>query len=143
MLYCCDGYTRAKIGVKGKFANDICTPDELDYLIKAYAGDTYRPNVYEYFVRRAISLVKGGGYQAFVVPDRLGFNQQFSKLRVQLVVTVQLAEATGCLSTPLIVFRKSSPRRSPVRSSVSHASQLLSKSDGHQRSSVSPRRFNH
>jgi len=72
------------VSLKGKFANDICTPDELDYLTRAYVGDTYRPNVYEYFVKRAISLAKTGGFQAFVVPDRLGFNQQFSELRFNL-----------------------------------------------------------
>jgi len=73
------------VSLKGKFANDICGPDELAYLTQTYAGDTYRPNLYEYFVKRAISLTKQGGLQAFIVPDRLGFNEQFSKLRTVLV----------------------------------------------------------
>ncbi|MCK4392672.1 Eco57I restriction-modification methylase domain-containing protein, partial [Candidatus Bipolaricaulota bacterium] len=72
------------ISLKGRFANEICRPDELAYLTRTYVGDTYRPNIYEYFVKRAISLVKTGGFQAFIVPDRLGFNQQFSELRFDL-----------------------------------------------------------
>ncbi|MEK6570345.1 MAG: TaqI-like C-terminal specificity domain-containing protein, partial [Bacteroidota bacterium] len=77
------------VSLKGKFANDIVTEAEFAYLTRRYKGDTYRPNMYEYFVKRAISLTKAHGYQSFIVPDRLGFNEQFLELRTQL-----LAEGT-------------------------------------------------
>ena len=51
-----------------------------------YSGDTYRPNLYEYFVKRAIHLTNKNGFQSFIVPDRLGFNEQFTALRKVLLM---------------------------------------------------------
>jgi type I restriction-modification system DNA methylase subunit len=78
------------ISVIGKHGNDIFLRSEIDYLTAQYQGDTYRPNIYEYFVKRAISLVKKGGYQSFIVPDRLGFNEQFTEFRRQLLATTKI-----------------------------------------------------
>jgi predicted type IV restriction endonuclease len=75
------------ISIKGKFGNDIFLESELNYLTAIYQGDTYRPNIFEYFVRRAQELTKQNGFQSFIVPDRLGFNEQFTELRKHLAST--------------------------------------------------------
>jgi hypothetical protein len=78
------------ISVKGKFGNDIFLDSEIDYLTSKYKGDTYRPNIYEYFVKRALTLTKMGGYHSFIVPDRLGFNEQFAEFRRELSSTTRI-----------------------------------------------------
>ena len=54
------------ISLKGKFRNDIFTQQERDYLVRKYKGDTYRPNIYEYFVKRAIWLTCDKGLHSFI-----------------------------------------------------------------------------
>jgi len=78
------------ISIKGKFGHDIFLQGEIDYLTAHYHGDTYRPNMYEYFVKKAVSLTKRGGYQSFIVPDRLGFNEQFADFRRELSSTTKI-----------------------------------------------------
>jgi len=78
------------ISLKGKFRNEICSNAEINYLTSKYHGDTYRPNIYEYFVKRALMLAKEDGYHSFIVPDRLGLNQQFRSFRKKLIKEITL-----------------------------------------------------
>jgi len=73
------------VSLSGKFGNDILDEDALKYLIAKYNGNTYRPNLYEYFVHKGLELVKPNGYFSFIVPDRLGFNEQFIPLRKKIL----------------------------------------------------------
>jgi len=73
------------VSLSGKFGNDILSAEELAYLIKKYNGNTYMPNLYEYFVWKGLHLCKENGLFAFIVPDRLGFNQQFINLRKHIL----------------------------------------------------------
>ena len=73
------------ISLSGKFGAGICTYDELSYLVSKYNGNTYMPNIYEYFVRKGFDLLRPNGFFSFIVPDRLGFNKQFVELRKYFV----------------------------------------------------------
>ncbi len=49
--------------------------------LSLYAGNTYMPNLYEFFLRRGLSLINANGYLVFIIPDRFGFNESFASLR--------------------------------------------------------------
>lgn len=53
----------------------------IDYLINKYNGNTYMPNLYEYFVSLGLSVLKNNGLFSLIIPDRFGFNQYFSHKR--------------------------------------------------------------
>ena len=69
------------ISLTGRFGNDILTEEAQQYLIDKYSGNTYMPNLYEYFVSKGFTLFKPAGLFSFIVPDRLGFNGQFISMR--------------------------------------------------------------
>ena len=73
------------ISLTGKFGNDIYTDEEVAYLTNKFKGNTYMPNIYEYFVAQGLGLVKSDGYYSFIVPDRLGYNAQFIALRERIL----------------------------------------------------------
>jgi hypothetical protein len=73
------------VSLTGKFGNDICSTDETTYLTARYRGNTYMPNLYEYFVSQGLNLARGSGLFSLVVPDRLGFNTQFIDLRKRIL----------------------------------------------------------
>ena len=69
------------ISLSRKFKNEILSENALDYLIRKYHGNTYSPNIYEYFIVCGMSVLNHSGYFSYIVPDRFGFNKQFSNLR--------------------------------------------------------------
>jgi hypothetical protein len=74
------------ISLTGKFKNDIHSDFEMLYLIEKHSGNTYMPNMYEYFVSKGLDLTStNGGYFSLIVPDRLGFNSQFVNLRRKIL----------------------------------------------------------
>jgi type I restriction-modification system DNA methylase subunit len=73
------------ISLSGKFRNEVYPKIALDYLIRRYRANTYMPNMYEYFVAQGLTLTRKGGRFSFVVPDRLGFNNQFVELRKRIL----------------------------------------------------------
>ena len=102
------------ISLTGKFGNDICSNSEIDYMIRKFHGNTYMPNIYEYFISQGINLTSYNGFFSFIVPDRLGFNDQFIKLRkkilsdtliVSLLFQVPFPRITA--DTLIFVLRKS------------------------------------
>lgn len=78
------------VSLKGKFRTEQCSTNELRYLTEKYEGDTYRPNIYEYFIKRAMSLLRIGGRHSFIVPDRMASNLQFQGLRRQILETCKI-----------------------------------------------------
>jgi len=78
------------ISLSGKFGNEFLLPVAQEYLIARHGGNTYMPNMYEYFVARGLELVKPGGFFGYIVPDRLGFNSQFVHLRNRIVTTARI-----------------------------------------------------
>ncbi len=101
------------VSLKGKFGVRIYPKVEIDYLIQKFKGNTYMPNMYEYFVSQGLSLIATKGFFSFIVPDRLGFNSQFTHLRkrilneTQIVSLVYKVPFPGITADTLIfVFKK-------------------------------------
>ncbi|RQV95185.1 hypothetical protein EH221_06670, partial [bacterium] len=78
------------ISLSGKFGNDIHSLSEMRYLIQRFQGNTYMPNMYEYFVAQGLNLTKHHGFFGFIVPDRLGFNDQFIQLRKRILTESEI-----------------------------------------------------
>jgi hypothetical protein len=78
------------ISLSGKFGNEFLPRVAQDYLISKHAGNTYMPNMYEYFVARGLTLTRNGGFFSYIVPDRLGFNSQFIRLRKRILNETQI-----------------------------------------------------
>ena len=73
------------ISLSGKFGAEIFPSQQIEYLIRRHHGNTYMPNMYEYFVAQGLNLVRDSGFFGFIVPDRLGFNRQFVELRRRIL----------------------------------------------------------
>lgn len=80
------------VSLNGKFGNDILNPQAQQYLISKYNGNTYMPNLYEYFVHKGLELINENGIFSFIVPDRLGFNNQFVNLRKKILQQYKIEE---------------------------------------------------
>lgn len=80
------------VSLNGKFGNDILSSQAQQYLIDKYHGNTYMPNLYEYFVHKGLELMNDDGVFSFIVPDRLGFNNQFVLLRKKLLENFKVEE---------------------------------------------------
>ncbi len=78
------------ISLTGKFRNEVYCKEERDYLIRRYSGNSYMPNMYEYFISAGLKLLKGTGVFSFVVPDRFGYNDQFISLRRRILEDFRL-----------------------------------------------------
>ncbi len=73
------------ISLSGKFGVSTYARAEIDYLINRFQGNTYMPNMYEYFIAQGLNLLRDGGYFSLIVPDRFGFNSQFIGLRNRML----------------------------------------------------------
>ena len=69
------------VSLKGKEKSFNLSDNELRYLVSTFGIDTYRPNLFECFIRRGLSLLNEHGLFSFIVPDRLCANEQFIKIR--------------------------------------------------------------
>ena len=78
------------ISLTGKFGVGTYPESEVEYLIHKFSGNTYMPNMYEYFVAQGIRLIAENGYFGYIVPDRLGFNSQFIELRKEILKQMQI-----------------------------------------------------
>lgn len=104
------------VSLNGKFGNDILNPQAQQYLIKKYSGNTYMPNLYEYFVHKGLDLINEDGVFSFIVPDRLGFNNQFVSLRKKLLTNFKVDELLykapfPGIVTDTLVFRFSNKKK--------------------------------
>jgi len=78
------------VSLKGKFGIEGVSGEEINCLTEKYGGDTYRPNMVEYFIKRSLALLKGGGFHSFVIPDRVFYNLQFEDLRKHILATFNI-----------------------------------------------------
>lgn len=92
------------------------------FLIELYGGNTYMPNLYEYFILRSLKLLRNGGHITFIVPDRFGFNESSSKLRETILRDKTLIEVRygwefiGIIAdTMTFVIRNSTTEISPYK----------------------------
>ena len=80
------------VSLTGKFRNEIYSKAERAYLMARYKGNSYMPNMYEYFIARGLELLRPEGYFSLIVPDRFGYNDQFIEQRRHIVKTFTLEE---------------------------------------------------
>ncbi|MBP1744746.1 MAG: putative methyltransferase [Firmicutes bacterium] len=59
--------------------------DRLAYYRSNYSGNSYLPNLYEYFLQRSLELVRDGGSVGFLIPDRFAKNKQFVGYRRKIL----------------------------------------------------------
>ncbi|HEW79042.1 MAG TPA: hypothetical protein ENH34_03615 [Phycisphaerales bacterium] len=90
------------ISLTGKFGAGIYPKVKIEYLIRKFAGNTYMPNMYEYFVTQGLNLLAIGGYFGYIVPDRLGFNSQFVELRNRILSQTQIISLIYRVPFPVI-----------------------------------------
>lgn len=72
------------ISLSGKHEQSIDF-ELLQYYIDSHGGNTYMPNLYEFFIRRLLEKVTEDGMFSFVIPDRFAENGQFKNLRKRIV----------------------------------------------------------
>ncbi|WP_373844978.1 TaqI-like C-terminal specificity domain-containing protein [Clostridium sp.] len=56
-----------------------------EYYSRNYKGNTYLPNLYEYFIKRSMEILKAGGRFGLIIPDRLASNLQYKDFRKKLL----------------------------------------------------------
>ncbi|MDU6878239.1 TaqI-like C-terminal specificity domain-containing protein [Clostridium tepidum] len=62
-----------------------CWESSLEYYIKNYGQCIHSPNLFEYFIKRALEKTKKRGYLAFVVPLNFSRNFQYKQLRNEIL----------------------------------------------------------
>jgi len=104
------------LSLKGKRRISPYSPEAVKWLIGRYHADSYRPNLFEMFIHRAIELLKDQGLNCFLVPDRLAENLQYQRLREFMIEQGEIARLhfrepfPGVVSDTLIYwFRKKKP----------------------------------
>ncbi len=84
-------------------------------LKELYTGNTYMPNLFEFFINRSMNLLSRDGSLVFIVPDRLGINKSCSYLRKKILDEARIVELiyhwdfAGIIAdTMTLVFQNSS-----------------------------------
>lgn len=72
----------------------------MDYYIGRYNGNKYLPNLYEYFIKRALKSVKSNGKIGFVIPDRFAKNLQYKFLRKEILNNYNIINLTFEIDFP-------------------------------------------
>lgn len=72
------------VSMKGKHGIEENKRNDLDTLQNKYNGNTYLPNLFEFFIKASYDLLAKNATFCFIVPDRLGFNIAFDNLRKEL-----------------------------------------------------------
>jgi hypothetical protein len=78
------------ISLSGRFGAKLYRDSEIQYMTCRFGGNTYMPNMYEYFTALGLNLLAECGYFGYIVPDRLGFNSQFVDLRGRMLADTRL-----------------------------------------------------
>jgi hypothetical protein len=112
------------VSLNGKFGNDILNPKAQKYLINKYQGNTYMPNLYEYFIHKGLELINEKGVFSFIVPDRLGFNGQFVALRKKLLKDFKIEELIykapfPGIVTDTLIFRFRQKKKTEINYDIS------------------------
>ena len=91
------------VSLKGKFGHKILHPKVQQYLQIKYEGNTAMPNLYEYFIKRGLALFNKSGVFSLIVPDRLGYNDQFIPLRKKILENYHIEELLYKVPFPDII----------------------------------------
>ena len=109
------------VSLAGRFGIRAYRDAEIEHLRRRFGGNSYMPNLFEYFVSLGLELTRPGGYFSFIVPDRLGFNRQFELLRRKLLLATELLTLVHGIRFPgvvadtmVFVCRKTPPGRDAI-----------------------------
>lgn len=72
------------VSMKGKHGIEENKRNDLNILQNKYSGNTYMPNLFEFFIKASDRLLANNATFCFIIPDRLGFNIAFENLRKEL-----------------------------------------------------------
>ncbi len=103
------------LSLKGRQALQPYTPDVIQWLLERFHADSYRPNLFEMFIRRGLELLKPDGVNCFLVPDRMAENLQFQPLRKFMIEQGEILRLhfrepfPGVISDTLIYWLKKKP----------------------------------
>ncbi len=64
----------------------------INYYKKIFPENTYMPNLYEYFIKKSIELLRSDGINCLIVPDRIGSNESLTYLRNYLLTETTILE---------------------------------------------------
>jgi hypothetical protein len=78
--------------LKGKHLRPPYPTEVVDYFIRRYRTESFRPSLFEVFIRRSLELVAEGGRLAVVVPERLVSHPHFLELRRFLAEQAEVLE---------------------------------------------------
>jgi len=118
------------LSLKGKRGASPYSRDVVNWLIENYQANSYRPNLFEMFMRKAVVLLRENGVNCFIVPDRMAENLQFQSLRRFLVEQGEILRLhfrepfPGVVSDTLIYwFQKKKPAAKKIKLSDSNGKQ--------------------
>jgi len=121
------------VSLSGKHKSLDLSQQELQYLSDTFHSSTYAPNLYEVFIWRALGLLKDGGLFSFIVPDRLATNQQFTKLRENILQNFTVERLLfrypfpGVIAdTMILAIRKAKPKDNSIEI-IDYPSQKVTK----------------
>ncbi len=80
------------VSMKGKFGIEESKRNNFEVLQQFYTVSTYRPNLFEFFVIKALTLVQKNCVFCFIIPDRLGYNSYLGYLRNSLLSNQRIVE---------------------------------------------------
>ncbi|WPC42570.1 TaqI-like C-terminal specificity domain-containing protein [Clostridium sp. JS66] len=84
---------------KNKQCKDI---ELINYYINEYEGNIYLPNLYEYFLKRSLQVLKMHGRIGFVLPDRLAKNLQYKNFRKKIILNYSIKNLAFEITFPNI-----------------------------------------
>jgi len=90
------------VSLSGKHGQDI-PENMLNWLTERYDGNTYMPNLFEYFITLSMQLLKPYGLFCMIIPDRFGYNLAFTKLRKKLLEKYRILEIVYKWSFPEVI----------------------------------------
>ncbi|MCX6148334.1 MAG: Eco57I restriction-modification methylase domain-containing protein [Candidatus Kapabacteria bacterium] len=80
------------VSMKGKHGINENKRNNLEELTNKYDGNSYLPNLFEFFIKQSINLFRSKGLLTFIIPDRLGFNKNYSLLRKELLTKYKIKQ---------------------------------------------------
>lgn len=79
------------VSLMGKHSLEINKKNAV-LLKNIFPGNTYMPNLYEYFIQVGLLLLRKGGLLTFIVPDRFGYNESCAYLRRSILKQYKLED---------------------------------------------------
>ena len=90
------------VSMKRKYGRNI-DKSLMEYYIKEYNGNLYLPNLYEYFIKRSLQVLKDSGKMAFVIPNTFARNLQYMFFRREILTEYNITNLAFEMKFPNII----------------------------------------